>query len=199
MEGRMKTRINLLPASYRRQQIIRNRLVQWSSIISFVLVGGWAWHWYEMRENRALTQQLGVLERLHAPTQRMIQQLVDMRQKLEQLQQQEVVARELDHQRTTLTLLGLISQTAQQTGGRVRLTKLELTNFQQLRATGDSPAAGGRAGLLLGGVSIDNPAVGEVLDGLQDSGIFSRVELLALKEREGAANALRDYEIRCEF
>ena len=38
---------------------------------------------------------------------------------------------------------------------------------------------------MLAGVSLDNPAVAELLDGLQDSGIFSRVELLTLKEREG--------------
>jgi hypothetical protein len=41
--------------------------------------------------------------------------------------------------------------------------------------------------------------VGELLDGLQDSGIFSRVELLTLKERQDADASLRDYEIRCEF
>jgi hypothetical protein len=39
----------------------------------------------------------------------------------------------------------------------------------------------------------------ELLDGLQGSGIFSRVELLASKEREAAEVALRDYEVRCEF
>jgi hypothetical protein len=94
----------------------------------------------------------------------------------------------------------VISQTAQQTGGRLRLTKLELTNFQHLAAGGDAAAAAGAgAGLVLGGVSLDNPAVGELLDGLQDSGIFSRVELLTLKERQDADASLRDYEIRCEF
>jgi hypothetical protein len=195
----MKTRINLLPTSYRREQILRRRLVQWSSLVCAVLVSGWAWHWYEMRENRTLAQQLEVLEREHAPTQRMIQQLVDMRAKLEQLEQQEAVARELERQRGALTLLGVVSQTAQQTGGRLRLTKLELTNFQHLGAGGDVAAAGAGAGLVLGGASLDNPAVGELLDGLQDSGIFSRVELLTLKERQDADASLRDYEIRCEF
>ena len=52
---------------------------------------------------------------------------------------------------------------------------------------------------MLAGVSLDNPAVAELLDGLQDSGIFSRVELLTLKEREDSDVSLRDYEVRCEF
>jgi hypothetical protein len=127
----------------------------------------------------------------------MIQQLIDMRAKLEQLQQQELVARELERQRSALTLLGVVSQTAREANGRLRLTKLELTNFQNA-GTAENAATGG-GGLLLGGVSLDNPAVGELLDGLQDSGIFSRVELLVLKESEAADASLRDYEIRCEF
>jgi hypothetical protein len=195
----MKTRINLLPASCLRQQVLRRRAVQWSSLMSVVLVSGWAWHWYEMREDRTLAQQLEVLEREHAPTQRMIRQLVDMRAKLEQLQQHEAVARELERQRGALTLLGVVSETARQTGGRLRLTKFELTDFQHLGAASNSAAVGGGAELSLSGVSLDNPAVGELLDRLQDSGIFSRVELLALKERPGVNASLRDYEVRCEF
>ena len=50
---------------------------------------------------------------------------------------------------------------------------------------------------MLSGVSLDNQPVADLLDGLQHSGIFSRVELLKLKEREGMS--LRDYEVRCEF
>jgi hypothetical protein len=198
----MKTSINLLPAAARRQQVLRRRIVQWSSLLCAMLASGWGWHWYEMREGRALAQQLEVMEREHAPTQRLLQQLVNMRETLDQLQQQEIVAGELERQRNTLTLLGVISQAAQKTSGRLRLTKLELTNFQGAGAAG-SPAAGGTAegtsGLLLSGVSLDNPAVVELLDALQDSGIFSRVELLVSKEREEGDTSLRDFEVRCEF
>jgi hypothetical protein len=38
-----------------------------------------------------------------------------------------------------------------------------------------------------------------LLDGLQHAGIFSHVELLKLKEREGNSSSLKDYEVRCEF
>src|SRR4051794_37562368 len=89
VEGSMRTMINLLPQSFRRQQVLRNRLFQWSTIISIVLVTGWGWHWYEMRENRQLIQQLETLSREHAPTQAMLKQLMEMRQQLVVLQQQE--------------------------------------------------------------------------------------------------------------
>jgi len=194
----MKSAVNLLPMTLRRQQIVRRRVVQWTSLICTVLVLGWAWHWWEMGEDRALVKQLEVLEREHAPTQRMLKQLIEMRRQLDELQHQETVASELERQRHALTLLGVISQASQKADGRLRVTKLELTDFQNTNRPEGIGAAGG-AGLLLGGVSIDNPSVAELMDELQDSGIFSRVELLALKEREDKDAALRDYEVRCEF
>ena len=194
----MKTAINLLPQSFRRQEVLRKRAVQWMSIISAVLVTGWGWHWYEMRENRQLTQQLETLSREHAPTQAMLKQLVEMRQQLKELQQQETVAKELDCQRNALTLLGVISDSAQKAKGRLRVTKFEINNFQVAPSAADNGAAKA-PGLTVNGVSLDNPAVAELLDGLQKSGVFRRVELATLKEREDKEAALRDYEMRCEF
>jgi Fimbrial assembly protein (PilN) len=194
----MRTAINLLPQSFRQQQVLRKRLVQWSSIISVVLVSGWGWHWYEMREDRQLTQQLETLSREHAPTQAMLKHLVEMRQQLKELEQQETVAKELDCQRNALTLLGVISDTARKTKGRLRVTKFDITNFQAPSGASDN-GAGKTAGLTVSGVSLDNPAVAELLDGLQKSGVFRRVELATLKEREDKDAALRDYEVRCEF
>src|SRR4051812_41354453 len=84
LEGGMRTAINLLPQSFRRKQILRKRVLQWTSIISAVLLTGWSWHWYEMREYRHLKQQLETLSRENAPTQAMLKQLVDMRQQLKE-------------------------------------------------------------------------------------------------------------------
>jgi Tfp pilus assembly protein PilN len=194
----MRTAINLLPQSFRRQQILRRRLVQWASIISVVLVAGWSWHWCEMREDRQLTQQLETLSREHAPTQAMLKELVGMRKQLKELEQQETVAKELDCQRNALTLLAVISDSAQKTKGRLRVTKFAISNFQSTQGGADSGAAQA-AGLAVSGVSLDNPAVAELLEGLQNSGVFRKVELQALKEREDKAAALQDYEIKCEF
>ena len=180
----MKNMINLLPPSYRRQQLVRQRVLQWSAVVSGVLLLGWALHWYEAREYQALTQQLEVLRREHRPTQNMLRQLVQMRQTLVDLEQQEAIASELEGQRTALTLLGAISQAAQKTNERLRVMKFELSSFQSLH---DAEAANAPAqepsGLVLTGVSLDYPAVTEFVDGLQSSGIFSVVELTSMKER----------------
>lgn len=196
----MKNMINLLPVSFLRQQIVRKRATQWCAIISTVLTIGWGWHLFEHREQIGLFQQLESLQREHRPAKTMLKQLVEMRQQLDELQQQELVARELEHHRDALTLLGVISNTTQATKGRVRVTKVQLTNFQNLRTTsfGDERAKTDD-GLVLTGVSLDNPAVAELVDGLSDSGVFSRVELVLSKERPNSEVSLRDYEVRCEF
>ncbi len=193
----MKKMVNLLPVSYRRQQIVRRRAVQWCSVVAAVLVFGAAWHWWELREHRQLAEQLEMMSREHAPTQTMLKQVVEMRKQLEELDQQEKVAAELEQQRNALKLIGVVSQSAEMTKGRLRVTKLELTDFQRIGATGGQ--GGVASGLLLSGVSLDNPSVAELLTGLKKSGLFSRVELSTIKERENTTTALRDYEVRCEF
>jgi Tfp pilus assembly protein PilN len=196
----MKTTIDLLPASYRRQQIVRRRAVQWVSVIGIVLVAGWVCHRVEVREDKALSQQLEALTREHAPTRTMLRQVVNMRKQLDELQQQETVAKELENQRNALSLLGAISRAAHVSEGRLRVTKMELTNFQMPAALDGANGQGVQAsGVAFSGVSLDTPSVTELLDGLQHSGLFSRVKLLTLKKREEKGTALRDYEVRCEF
>jgi hypothetical protein len=202
VEGRMKNMINLLPMAFRRQQIVRLRIIQWSAILCAVVVVGWTWTWIEERSAVALSQQLESLLREHAPSKTMLRQLVDMRQQLEKLKQEEAIAMELEYQRNALALLGVVSETAAATDGRLRVTKFELTGFQNVSSqAGREGQNGAPDGLLLRGVSLDNAAVVELLDGLQDSGVFSHVELLVSKEREGQGDqaALRDYEVRCQF
>jgi Tfp pilus assembly protein PilN len=195
----MKTMLNLLPVSFKRQQMARRRVIQWTSLLSAVLLLGWGWHWYEMREYRALSQQLETLSREHAPTQKMLHQLVDMRQQLVDLQQQESVAKELDCQRNALKLLAVVGEAAQATKGRLRVMKLEIDNFQGMQSASDPQNAGKPTGLLLDGLSLDDRAVGDFLDELQKSGVFSHAEPLAIKEREDKSASLREYQIQCGF
>ena len=195
----MRTMINILPASYRHQQMVRNRAVQWTSIIGAVLIGGWVWHWLEMREHIHLTQRLDVLSREHAPTQTMLKQIVDMRQQLKELQQQEVVAKELETQRNALALLGVISNAAQQAKGPLRITKLDLSDFQGVTSNPSAAQGAVPSGLILAGTSLSNGPVYELINALKRAGIFHSVELENVKQRGGNGTPLWDYEVRCQF
>jgi hypothetical protein len=146
-----------------------------------------------------LSQQLETLSREHAPTEKMLQQLVEMRQQLVDLQKEEAVAKELDCQRNALKLLGVISDAARKTNGRLRVIKFDLNNFQSPHTGTDAQTGTKSTGLLLDGLSLDDRAVAEFLDDLEKSGIFNHVEPLTIKEQEVKSAALREYQVQCGF
>lgn len=195
----MKTMINLLPVAYRRQQMLRKRAIQWTAAVVAVAALGGGWHCLERHEEIRLSEQLDSLEREHSPARSVLKQLIDMRQQLGELQQQEIVAMELERQRNMLALLSVISETARTSGGRVRVTGLEVNGFQNVHLA--KPVETQKVvldGVLVRGVSLDNTAVADMLAGLQDSGMFSHVEW-QMKERAEGDISLRDYELRCEY
>lgn len=195
----MRNAINLLPMAYRRQLVLRRRAVQWAAVLCGVVAVGWSWHCVAQREAVELSQRLESLSREHLPTKTMLKQLIDMRRQLDELQQQENVARELEYHRHVLALLGLVGETARASNGRVRVTNVEVTGFQRMHsspAVKDQGQGGDR--VLVRGVSLDNPAIAEMLQGLQNSGMFSRVEVVMTERQEGDVS-LRDYELRCEY
>jgi hypothetical protein len=203
LEGGMKTALNLLPASFQRQLLLRRRVLQWGIVLGICLVAASAVRWNDVREHQALAQRLDLLEREHQPTRRMLQELVNMRRELDQLQQLEKTAQELEYQRPALALLGVLSQVGEATGGRLRITKLELAGFQGNDAAGGRDAGGKlHSGVLLAGVSLDNQSIAKLESGLLDSEFFSQVELVKSSELTGAGedgSTMREYELRCEL
>ena len=165
-----------------------------------VLLTIWIAGWAKLREYHSLSQKLEILTREHRPSHAMLQELVSMRDALAGLRHQETVANELEQQRHLLTLLGVVSQTARQSNGKLRVTTLKLIDFQGSSTTGRGVAVGSESSsLVLSGESLDNPSVAELLDGLQESRLFAQVKLISLKEREYNGVAFQDYELRCEF
>lgn len=196
----MRNRINILPAFYRRQQLLRRRALQWGAALCAVLVIGWGSHWVEVKEQQALAQRLDVLTREQRPTQAKLRQLIDMREKLEDLKQQQAVAQELEYHRDALVLLGVVSDSASKTDGRLRVTKLELSNLQSSAPVEKGGNVESKSpSMLVGGVSLDYASVSKFMKGLQDSDCFTHVELLTSKEHESATGTNCDYEIRCVF
>jgi hypothetical protein len=193
----MKTFVNLLPASFQRQIVIRRRIVQWSAVLVAGLTIGGLMRWRDVRIHDETSKRLDLLSREHQPTQTMLQQLVDMRRELDEMQQQENVAAELEYHRPALALLAILSDIGERTEGKLRITKLELTGLQ-------TPPAGSQDGqgapnVLLTGHSLDNQSIAQLVSGLNDSGFFSMVELVNSTEMEMEGGLLREYQVRCEL
>jgi Tfp pilus assembly protein PilN len=196
----MKTAINLLPLSLQRQLVARRRAYQWGVILAVGLLLGGIVRLGDVRAHQAKVERLDLLVREHEPTQRMLRQLVDMRHELAELQQLEQVATELEHQRPALFLLGLLSEIGEQTGGKLRITKLELTGLQQFDPANRNDTAGaGGSGVLISGVSLDNQSVAKLQSGLWESAFFSEVELVKSTESGEEGRLMREYQLRCQF
>lgn len=190
----MKTAINLLPPTLRRQQMVSRRAVQWSAVVCVVLATIWSAGWFKLGEYHSLSQKLEILNREHRPGHAMLEELVSMRNTMSGLQREEAVATELEQQRHILTVLGLISQSAQQSDQKLRVTGLRVMDFQGAGSTASDSGV-----VILSGQSLDNPSVAELLDRLQHSGLFTNVELVSLNERRMDSVPYQDYEVRCEL
>jgi Tfp pilus assembly protein PilN len=196
----MRTAINLLPGASQRQLMLRRRLTQWSVVVCTAVLVMWVARWYKLREYHVLGQQREVLEREYRPIRAMVKEITQMRQQLEDLDQQDKVAKELDHQRQVLALLGVVSQIAEQSNGKLRVTNFQLLDLQSSLSSEQQHATGSSSGnFTLLGVSLDSPTVAELLDKLQHSGLFRSVELVSLKERQEGQVSLHDFQVVCNL
>jgi Fimbrial assembly protein (PilN) len=196
----MKNSINLLPANYRRQRLARRRAIQWSLILLVTLSAIFLMRWNKVRDYDTLHRELEASSRESRPTQAMLQEIVAMRGRIDQLRKHRTIAHQLERQRQVLALLGAVSKAAQQTGGKLRLTDCRVVDLQATAESDTGSAEGQRPGTVtLVGTALDSPAVAEFHDGLLRSGLFADVKLIKSNERSGADAALYEYEVRCEL
>jgi hypothetical protein len=200
MEGRMKVAINLLPFAYRRQWLIRRRVLQWSAILVATLATIGVAHWFRGQEERTLTRQLEAITRAGRPSQTMLREIARMRSQIDRLQHHQTIAQELEQQRQVLALLGIISQAAKRTEGRLRVLDCRVVDLQATEVDeNQNEGALGPGTVTLSGVALDSPTVAEFHDVLLRSGLFADVKFIKSNERTGIGPALFDYEVRCEL
>lgn len=199
----MKLVVNLLPPSYRRKHLLRRRAMQWGAALAAVLLVVWCGRWFEMREYNVLRLQLEAASREAQPAQVMLREITEMRKQIDELQEYEAVAQELEYQRQVLPVLGIVSRSARFSDGKLQVTQLAAEELQSLApssadaAPRDEKSTPGSIKLV--GVALDNPAVAEFQERLVKSGMFADVKLIKSNERKNGVVALCDYEVSCEL
>lgn len=200
MGGRVKTAINLLPPVYRRQRLVRRRVIQWSVVLVAALSAIGAARWFKVHERRALERQLAAVTREARPAQTMLRDITRMRTQIEKLQHHQTIAQELEQQRQVLAMLAAVSSAAQRTAGRLRVVDCRVVDLQATEVAENRNDGAVHPGTVtLVGVALDSPTVAEFHDGLLRSGLFADVQFVKSNERNEAGTALYDYEIRCEL
>jgi Tfp pilus assembly protein PilN len=196
----MKTALNLLPMKYRRERLMRRRAIQWSIVLVAALATIGAARWYRIHEYRLLERQLAAVSREGSPAQTMLREITKMRDEIAQLQQHQTIATELEQQRQVLALLAVVSEAANQTQGRLRVTDCRVMDLQATEVAANQSSNASQEGTVtLVGVSLDSPTVAEFHDGLVRSGLFADVKLIKSNERAEVGTELYDYEVRCEL
>ncbi len=195
----MNTHVNLLPLGFRRRQLLATRLRAWAVIwtvaaLAFGLAGWWCW-----TNSRAARDQLARLQRENAPVDDLKSEIVTMRAKLEAMQSRERATIRLADNRSMLTLLGRISQSAQACAGYVSVQQLRLEEKQQPPSGSKSDAASATHVVVLTGVGADQLAVAQFAANLRDAVIFRQVQLKSTGAVKLGDVDARAYTLECSF
>jgi Tfp pilus assembly protein PilN len=178
--------VNLLPWKCRKAQLVRLRLVQWS--VAWVVVGALvaAACVVKWDEYSTIRDQTDRLEQALAPTNALLAEIKTLGQAVEQLRAHETAVAQLESPRPALTLLALVSRSAQECEGRLRVEQLTVTSSQlsggsrqqttdnrQLSTDNCPPATS----VAIKGVAVDDLAVARFVRALRQTKAFDRVEL----------------------
>ncbi len=210
----MKTYINLLPWRCRRNQLVRARLVQWSTVWAVTGVATLGVVLLALAGHRADTAEVEELEAEYAPIETLKAEVESLRSRVAQLGQQEAVLADLVNPRPALTLMGLVSRSVEQCEGRVRIEQLSLCPVQEPTAAAPkenekepqgkktpaaSPVAGASHVAILKGIAADNLAAARFVLALRRTEAFDRVELKSSVEQPTGSEKACAYVIECAY
>src|SRR5437867_4117891 len=110
----MKTFLNMLPWNYRRRELLRLRLLQWSVVwgMGFCLALGLGWAKHTASRNEL--QVVQAKEKRNAPLQTFKTENEQIRTRLNELNATDTLVVQLQDQPPPLAILGLAGQSARQ-------------------------------------------------------------------------------------
>lgn len=209
----MKAFINLLPFEYRRRELVRLRLLQWSLVWAgclLLIVAAW---WLKQSQHRASRLAVEAAETRFRPLEQLMGQRRAMETELRRLHAKGTVLGRLRDEIQLLTLIGMVSHGARECRGRLVVDEMAFQRKAN-NASADRPqrdpgkptdtepgaeGSGPRASVTLRGTALDNLAVARFAAALRDSGLFERVELKSSVGDESAAGNLRAYLLECDI
>lgn len=209
----MKRSLNLLPWKYRRQQLVRRRLLQWTTVWAMAVLLAALGLGAGLVKRAEVRQRVSDLEAQYAPVAQLTRQLTEGRKTLRQWEDRRKAAAALEETRPALTLLGLVSRCARACEGRLRIDKLSLQP-RQAPAAAQPPktsppgrpgpqvppvVSGPSATVTIQGQALDNLAVAQFVAYLRETRAFQRVELKSAAQQPGGQTPLRAYLVECTY
>jgi hypothetical protein len=198
----MKNFVNLLPEEYRRQRLLRRRLLQWTLVWSTVVAG--AMPLWGLRSQQLATEQLELRHRqsAYAPTKRMLGEIPRMQNEMRELSQRDEMVRQLGDAHPMLSALGMISQAAASAKGGVRVFQLIADRPPTATIVSDDktqPSDPKPSLITIQGTSADNSAVARFVANLRQTQAFRRVDLKSSVRGRLAISDVQRFVVECEY
>lgn len=200
----MKTSLNLLPLEFRRRQLLRRRLVQWSLAwggFFFVLLAVGSSRYAAWK---SVERTMSGLELRCDPIRKLQSDVEQIQARLNELGARDSLVGRLHELRPAVVALGLVSTSAANCDGRVwleRFTMLQQTSEPSKAKDQPESDAGPRTvgTLALQGAAVDNLEIARFAAALRDTKAFNRVELKSSLGTATADTTSRSYVVECAF
>ena len=209
----MKDHVNLLPFKYRRRELLRRRLLQWSLVWIACTTVAAGFCWSEYSRYRRSQAAMEAAARAYLPLETLIRQRDASRSQLRRLHAKGTILGHLREERPVLALMGVASESARKCNGRLVVRDLLLQRRDTAAKTDPPKAAKPQkkrrqplaertlpwATVTFQGDALDNLAIATFAAGLRDSGLFRRVELKSSLSKKSAEAALHAFVVQCEI
>ena len=207
--------VNLLPSSFVRRRLICKRLRQWGVAFSIIgiallicnanLLGRWWRGFDELQESQATADPI---RQLQQSWMKKAKEKSALEQKINQLRM--VVSQ--DH---TISLLGIVANGVQVADGAVQIQEMQVlvsgkpidsvTGIRDLQrsaipktiSTAEVKSLRNECQLNLRGIAIGSESISTLMQSLQDSSVFSKIELRSTQERLVSDRTVQEFQLEC--
>lgn len=203
--------INLLPASFQLKLLVRASLRRWSLIWGTAVGCALAYCSLQSRELFEITRRVAILEAECLPLRELEQDIVSQQERLTRLNAEGQILEQLQPEEHTLPLLGVLSQSARRTGGKVQFQRFNYVAATKAMVAVSNKTQGpttptitpttdvGLATLSLHGVAEDDDALAAFVAALRELQVFHRVELKSSSQLRTQTGSHRQYQLECRF
>lgn len=193
--------VNLMPQPLVWQALLRIRARQWAlawCAAGALAVGLGAWKYLEASDKEL---QLAAVESRCQSLRVVESELQELGQELVHLKRQAAALAAIQPEQRTLSVLGIVSQSAKRAEGRLQLQRLSMRVADQPTSSNGAPAAqaAGLSALDLHGAALDDGAVARFVEALRSAAVFVRVELKSSSELLSAGGTGRQFQVECRF
>ncbi len=208
--------VNLLPSSFVWQQLLRNRLRQWTlafAVLPIVFIVSnaslFAQWWSDLREHQEMQLAAEPARKLQESRVEIAKATIALKQKIENLQALTKIDR-------STSILGIVASSVESTDKKVQIQHLQVSvqpKMMEAKPT-KTPANSSENSarpygvnaiavpenqitLTLKGIAIESESISKLVDAIQQSNAFPKIELRSTQERVVLDRAIQDFELEC--